>query len=58
MASKKDGKNGSTLAAADRAAPATTAGRVVPPGQGSGDKNHVPVPPKPKTVSVEEAVRK
>ena len=58
MASKKDGKSGSTVAAADHAAPATGFGRVVPPGQGSGDKNPVPIPPKPKTVSVEEAVRK
>ena len=58
MASKNVGKSGSTWAAADHAAPATCFGRVVPPGQGSGDKNPVPVPPKPKTVSVEEAVRR
>ena len=58
MTSKNVGKSGSTLAAADHAAPVTCFGRVVPPGQGSGDKNPVPVPPKPKTVSVEEAVRR
>ena len=58
MASKNVGKSGLTLAADDHAASATCFGRVVPPGQGSGDKNPVPVPPKPKTVSVEEAVRR